>query len=208
MRRRSTPQRQCLFVAGLLVLLLGLACGDDSDNGDGTVSPTPTGTPGAAGTPAGGEDGAAGTISDPAPSGTAVELFDGWSIKVVSVTPDATEAVLGENPLNDPPDEGNQFFVAWIEATYNGSEERSSYGAGFRLRLQTDSGTQYTQFLEGDRCGVVPDEFEDDVEVSRGDTLGGNVCWQIAAGDEGSLLMFDNPRLAESSEHKYWRLTP
>lgn len=214
MLRRSTPQRRWLVVTGLLVLLLALACGGDSDNGNGTVSPTPTGTPGAAATPtatatpAGGGNGAAGTISDPAPSGMAVELFDGWSIKVVSVTPDATEAVLAENPFNEPPDEGNQFFVAAIEATYNGPEESNSYNAGFRLRLETDSGTVYTQFLQGERCGVVPDEFEPDEMVSRGDTLSGNVCWQIAAGDEGSLLMFDNPLLDESSEHKYWRLTP
>ncbi len=40
--------------------------------------------------------------------------------------------------------------MAAIEATYNGPEESSSYNAGFRLRLETDSETVYTQFREGE----------------------------------------------------------
>ena len=46
----------------------------------------------------------------------------GWELKVVAITPDGTDEVMEENQFNDPPPEGNQFFIASLEATYTGPE--------------------------------------------------------------------------------------
>jgi len=57
---------------------------------------------------------AAGTRDDPIPMGTPVNLRDAWTITVLSIMPDATQAILKENMFNDPPKAGNQFFMARV----------------------------------------------------------------------------------------------
>src|SRR5699024_2456800 len=46
-----------------------------------------------------------------------------YEISVLSVTPNANDVVLGENQFNEPPEEGNQFFMARISVTYIGSSK-------------------------------------------------------------------------------------
>lgn len=46
--------------------------------------------------------------------GTPVNLRDAWTVTVLSIMPDATQAILKENMFNDPPKAGNQFFMARV----------------------------------------------------------------------------------------------
>ncbi|WP_217913316.1 hypothetical protein [Miltoncostaea marina] len=135
------------------------------------------------------------------PIGQGLAIHGGWAAAVLSVTPDATAAVLAENQFNDPPAPGRQFFIARVSATYTGAAS-SRFDAGFRLRVVGPSAVAYTTF--GDSCGVIPDDIEDP-EVFTGGTITGNVCWSVPSGDVGGLVMFDSP-LAFNYPPAYWRL--
>lgn len=132
---------------------------------------------------------AVGTRENPYPIGSAVDLGDGWRMKVEGSTPDATAAVLATNPYNDPPQAGNQFFIARVTATYTGSGS-STFRGTFRLRAVGASAVSYSTF--SNYCGVVPDPISD-AEVFTGGTITGNVCWQIRSVDASSLVVFDEP---------------
>ena len=107
-------------------------------------------------------------------------------VRVVSATADATEAVLAENSFNEEPGEGYQFFIATLEATYQG-DESSNFWVDMSWKSVGDSNVAY-EFPEGD-CGVVPDPIDDAGEAFPGGTISGNVCWRVASADVGSLVM-------------------
>ena len=58
-----------------------------------------------------------GTSSNPVPFGTTFRLGNGWSLKVDSITPDATAIVMAENMFNKAPAPGGQFFIATVTLT-------------------------------------------------------------------------------------------
>ena len=113
----------------------------------------------------------------------------GWELKVVAITPDGTDEVMEENQFNDPPPEGNQFFIASLEATYTGTESStfSGFSGDIRLKSVGDSRVAYEGFDAS--CGVIPDDIDDSGEAFPGGTVTGNVCWSIQSTDAASLVM-------------------
>ena len=138
----------------------------------------------------------------PVPLGQALLLADGWEVTVLSVTPDATESVLAENRFNEPPGEGQQFFIARMRATYRGDGSDNFYGS-FRSRAVGDGGVSYSTFRNS--CGVIPDDLPDP-EVFTGGTIEGNGCWAIDSGDAASLVMFDDPPGFDDSDRRWFAL--
>lgn len=132
---------------------------------------------------------AAGTRDDPIPIGTAVDLGDGWQIVVLDVIPSATKIVMGENPFNDPPEAGNQFFLAKVRAKYIG-EGSDTFGGRFRLRVVGPSSIGYSTFENSP--GVIPDPLPDS-EVFSGGIIEGNIGWEVKSSDASSLVMYDSP---------------
>ena len=110
----------------------------------------------------------------------------GWELKVVAITADGTDEVMEENQFNDPPPEGNQFFIASLEATYTGTES-STFWVDMRLKSVGDSKVAYEGFDA--YCGAIPDDINDSGETFRGGTITGNVCWSIQSTDAASLVM-------------------
>jgi hypothetical protein len=147
-----------------------------------TATPAPA-TPTATAAPA------FGSRENPISRGSAGQLPDGWVVLVLSITSNATETVLAENQLNEPPPPGEQFMLARIQATYTGPGS-ARFSGRFRLRAMGQSGVSYSTFENG--CRVIPDEIPD-AEVPTGGTIGGNVCWSIRSSDVSSLLMYDSP---------------
>ena len=90
-----------------------------------------------------------------------------------------------ENQFNDPPPEGNQFFIASLEATYTGTES-STFRGDMRLKSVGDSNVAYEGVAY---CGVIPDNINDSGETFPGGTITGNVCWSIQSTDAASLVM-------------------
>jgi uncharacterized short protein YbdD (DUF466 family) len=132
---------------------------------------------------------ASGSREDPIPMGTTVDLGDGWQIAVLSVIPDATNVVHQENQFNNPPKTGDQFFLARVQAKYNGASS-ATFGGSYRLRAVGPSSVGYSTFANSP--GVIPDQLPDS-EVFSGGIIEGNIGWEIKSSDAGSLVMYDNP---------------
>jgi hypothetical protein len=123
------------------------------------------------------------------PRGRSAMLADGWRITVTRVIPDATAIVLAENPYNDPPGPGNQFFMVKVTATYAGAGSDSLRGS-YRFRLLGASAVVLSTFKNS--CGVTPNGLTyTEVEVISGGTISGNLCWQVPGSDVARLVMFD-----------------
>jgi hypothetical protein len=122
----------------------------------------------------------------PVPLGTAAQLDHGWKVTILSVTPNANSLIAATNSFNKAPASGNQFFVARISAMRTATTS-GRYGP-YELYAVGASNVSYTSF--GNSCGVIPDPVSSN-EVFPGGTVTGNVCWQIASGDAGSLVAWD-----------------
>lgn len=146
--------------------------------------PAPPPTPAATPAPA---PRAGATRENPVPLGQAQSLSDGWTMRVVSFTPDATAAVLAENMFNDPPPAGSQFAMARVEAT-NGTTGPESFDGTYRLRAVGPSNVSFTTF--NNSCGVIPDRISS-TQVFPGGTIAGNVCWSIPSADAAGLVLYD-----------------
>jgi hypothetical protein len=119
------------------------------------------------------------SVGDPATVGS-------WEIRVVGVTPDATDQVMAENQFNDPPVEGNQFYIATLEATYSGGES-STFWIDMTLKAIGESNVAYEPYEAS--CGVIPDDINDAGETFPGGTVTGNVCWSVGSQDVTSLVL-------------------
>jgi hypothetical protein len=121
-----------------------------------------------------------------------------WTIKVVTVLPDAGAAVMAENQFNTLP-AGLQDFMVTIQVVYDGPSGRFDDSA---MRAVGASGIGYTDF--GNSCGIIPqptpgpDFLGSWPEQFAGSTVSGNICWQIPSGDAGSLEMYINTSGAPS----------
>ena len=135
------------------------------------------------------------TRANPVPFGTAFTLGNGWTLKVESISPDATAAVFAENRFNDPPQAGHQFFIATVTvANVNSSDTR------FRdadLRSVGPANVPYTTFTND--CGVIPNSFLfEGSEAFPGGAITRNVCWEVPATDAGALQLFYEPLISGS----------
>jgi hypothetical protein len=142
--------------------------------------------------------GPAGTRDNPIPLGQAAEVGD-WTISVVNVVPNGIDAVMAENQFNDPPQEGHQFFLVTVSATYNGSESATVIG-GLSFEAVGASSVSYNTYDPS--CGVIPNELASGNEVFEGGAVEGNVCFQVTAEDASSLVMYVEPSF--SSEDRVW----
>lgn len=62
-----------------------------------------------------------GTRENPYPLGS--EITDGdWTVVINSVNLDATDAIVGHNEFNEPPEDGNIYILVEATVTYNGTD--------------------------------------------------------------------------------------
>lgn len=145
-----------------------------------------------------------GSRGNPVPFETALEVrnseTDHWEVSVLETTPDATAAVLEENRFNDPPEAGNQFFIAKVRAKYLGPDS-TSFDGSLRLKALGDGGVVYTTFANS--CGVIPNGLPNPELFTNG-TIEGNVCWQIAYADVDSLLMMLDREFLSTEGNRVW----
>lgn len=119
-----------------------------------------------------------------APVGATVQIGD-WRVRVISVTPDATDEVL-EDDFNEPPGEGEQYFIARLEATYTGTEIGDFF---FDLTTSSVGESAVAYDSAGASCGLPPDDINLAGEVFPGGTIFGNVCWKIQSADAQSMVL-------------------
>ena len=142
-----------------------------------------------------------------APIGTGLSTVDGFTVSVRATIPDATDLVLEASTLNEPPAEGNRYFIATVRVTVD-EDELGNFNATNRFQAIADSGTIYDQLNIGDGCGFsIPDEFDITRTAFQGGSIQGNICMEVADEDVDSLELFDirgdaeqGPRWALSGE--------
>lgn len=124
-----------------------------------------------------------GTRENPLPLGSTVTLEalgeSEWEVTVGPATLDATEAVIAENTFNDPPEEGLQYALLSLTATYIGAESGTP---SFDLTYSyvSSSGTTHETF---DTFAVAPDPLSDVNELYPGASGTGNILIAIPSDD-------------------------
>jgi hypothetical protein len=115
-----------------------------------------------------------------------VELGD-WFVRVLSVDPDAADAMLADNDLIDPPADGNVFFLVELEGVFQGNESASIWNAFF-FNAVGASGVAYDEF-EAD-CGFFDGSLSQQGEVFPGGTVSGFECFEVSASDAETLMLY------------------
>ena len=131
----------------------------------------------------------AGDRESPFPMNRSWHVSDEWAVNVLGTTPNANAAVQKENQFNDPPAEGNQFFMVNVEITYQGE------GSGSRfLSLQFGvAGSDNKIYSENeDGCGVTPNGLSQNKELLTGGSDSGNICFEVPSEVVDSLLLAVN----------------
>jgi hypothetical protein len=111
----------------------------------------------------------------PLPAGTEVAAGN-WIVSISNVVPDATDAVLEENVYNEGPEEGFQYFMYQVDATYVGDDSS-------QLWLDLSFGVYLQETVHRDSCGLVADDVFSAPEVSKDGSVMANVC--LAVPTEG-----------------------
>jgi hypothetical protein len=126
-----------------------------------------------------------GTREDPIRRGQSVEIGD-WTVEIVGFKQNALDAIMAENPYNDPPADGEQFAMVTMTLTYNGTDIGSLFDLDFKA--VGASNVAYTTY-END-CGVVPNDPYSVSDVFPGGSVKVNYCWAIKSSDAKSLLVY------------------
>jgi hypothetical protein len=149
------------------------------------------------------ESGPTGSRENPVPMGTEAVTGD-WVVVVLDVIPYATDVVMAENMFNEPPREGHQFYIATLEATFEGSGSATLFDLNFQA--VGPAAVSYTTFEPG--CGVHPNMFPVS-EVFEGGIVTFNVCWSIQSSDADALVMYVEPFASfDGSDRVYFSLQP
>ncbi|SDZ56614.1 hypothetical protein SAMN05216554_0061 [Herbiconiux ginsengi] len=133
------------------------------------ASPTPTKSP----TPVAQEEG---TRTNPFAIGTTLTASsngrENWTVTVSSVSLNATDVILAENPYNDVPPEGMQYGLVSIDATYTGVDAGDP-GNAIRMSFVSAEGRTYDEF---DVSVVTPNALFGQNEIYAGTSTTGNIA--------------------------------
>ncbi len=145
-----------------------------------------------------------GTRDEPVAVGEPVRVGN-WVLRVAGVTADGTDIVMAANEFNEPPGEGEQFFLAALEATYVGAES-SSFWVDMTLKPVGASNVAYESFNA--YCGLAPDPIDESGETFPGGTITGNACWKIDGADAESLVMIAEESFSFEDTRAFLSLDP
>jgi len=125
-----------------------------------------------------------GARSNPYPLGTAVKLDGAWRLTVNSATLDADSQVAALNP---PPPAGAQYALVNVSLTYVGTGFRNVFGyVDNWLGVEGAGKAEY-------RISCTPPPLDLSAvtdPVYPGQTVTGNLCFEIASSDASTLLLF------------------
>lgn len=148
-----------------------------------------------------------GSRENPVPLGQESAFVDGIGVSVVGAIPNANDIVAEENQFNDPPKPGFQFFLARVKI-HNVGTTFMEYDPNIDLEAIGDNGVAYLDFR--DRCGVIPDRCDSDIQLAAGGSVECNICWQVGSNEAASMLMFRDSAgfLEETGEPFFFDLVP
>lgn len=118
-----------------------------------------------------------GTRENPLPIGETVSNDD-WQV-TLGVPREAGADVAEENPFNDPPKEGMEYWIVPVTATYTGDDTATPWVEISVKFVGVDNRTY------DDNCGVIPDPLDDVGELYKDGVAEGNTCVTVPAGADG-----------------------
>ena len=123
----------------------------------------------------------------------AAAVGEGWRLRVLGVTRNATRRVLAVSPY-DKPEPGGQDYLIRVAATYVGGG-KSYFGGplGLRDRIKALGRRGAVYDYSNDRCGEDlprPDIENSFARTFSGRAVLGNICFQIASNDARALRLF------------------
>ena len=123
--------------------------------------------------------------ANPITLGQTAAIGDGFRLKVVSVTPAA---------WLDPPAPGGQNFVVLLTVTYVGGGTGDLLPLINNLDAAGTHGGTYTAYQNGCHGPLPPPALgESGFDISSGQSVSGNICWQIVGSDAAGLVLFIGP---------------
>lgn len=144
-----------------------------------------------------------GTRNNPLPLGTTITIGSPgapeWEVTVGPATLDATDEVLAANQFNDEPEEGFQYAMLNLDATYIGEDSGTPWVDISVSFVGSDANT-YQSF---DTFAVAPNSFTDVNELFPGGSGSGNIViavptdavadgtWRVGASFLGDDLFFE-----------------
>lgn len=174
-------------IAALIVAIIGTLVGfivfftavsdavDDAFSGSDLTTADPNNTNRSA--TSGNSQNSPGARDNPLPVGAHVTNGD-WDI-ALGTPHEAGDEVSAENPFNDPPKPGMEYWVVPITATYTGTDTGTAW-LDLTIKFVGSDNKTYS-----DRCGVIPDDLSDVDQVYPGGTAEGNTCIAVPAGADG-----------------------
>ena len=155
-----------------------------------TPEPTPTPTPLPPGF----------TLDNAVAAGGALNGADGTEILIAGALEDAWELVQAENQFNDPPQEGNRFYMLALAVGYAGAAPTDVGYSDFLL-----IGANRVAYDYDNDCGVIPDRLE--VEFYPGGKTRGHLCFEVAAED-GDFILIHQPDSWDDATRRFLSIYP
>ena len=146
-----------------------------------TPTPEPTATPEPTPTPTPLPPGF--TLDNAVAAGGSLNGADGTEILITGVAEDAWYLIQAENQFNDPPQEGNRFYMIALAVGYSGGNGSITVGGGDFLLV----GANRAIYDWSNGCGVTPEELEG--ELYPGGKTQGNLCFEVSADDSEFILI-------------------
>ena len=165
--------------------------------------PSPTSRPEPTSTPPTQEYGR--NRNQPMPIGKPLELDNGLSISVETVTENANQIIKRHDAWTEPPSSGHQFMLVELKASNVGDEPIDLYPVN-GLSLVGKSNVSYDQGFSNE-CWTFPNEIDTSRTLFPNGSLSGNVCFTVKSSDLDSLVMYyEIISLFSDGEFVYWAL--
>lgn len=117
-----------------------------------------------------------GTRENPHPLGTTIS-DDDWSVTINSVDLDAQDAVMAENPYNDPAPEGMTYILVNATVTYIGDSNEGEM-PWTTIEYVTADGSTISS-VDGSNFAVTPDRLDTLSDLYQGGSTTGNVLLTV-----------------------------
>ena len=124
-------------------------------------------------------------LGNPIAPGGILKGVNGIELIVTGITEDAWPAVQAAFQFNDPPEEGNRYYMVTVAVAYPAGSVSVNISAS-DFRLIGDKRLLYEPYDHS--CGVIPDELSG--ELFAGGRTEGNICFQIPSDESGLILIY------------------
>lgn len=122
-------------------------------------------------------------------------------IRVVSVTPDASDVIVEANDDTTDLPAGKQFFMVRIMITNTSAQRvQPMLDANFHAVGESNVGYGNNPY----ECGYVPESQFDAPDLFEGASTEFNVCWVVETTDVDSLVMYAEQYSAEAGQEVRW----